>query len=112
MVIKMDKSDEFIKSGKKLISEYEGANLKEDEEQKPELLNEEVLLSWRYHIDSYVFKLKQSMHNLISCNSLRPWMNVEPETSPNDAVDDYFECISECDVRDKSCISHCRVLLD
>ena len=30
---------------KKLISEYEGANLKEDEDQKPELLNEEVLLS-------------------------------------------------------------------
>ena len=30
MVIKMDKSDEFIKSGKKLISEYDGANLKED----------------------------------------------------------------------------------
>ena len=29
MVIKMDKSQEFIKSGKKLISEYEGANLKE-----------------------------------------------------------------------------------
>ena len=30
MVIKMDKSDEFIKSGKKLISEYDGANLKDD----------------------------------------------------------------------------------
>ena len=45
MVIKMDKSDEFIKSGKKLISEYEAANLKEDQDQKPELLNEEVLLS-------------------------------------------------------------------
>ena len=63
-------------------------------------------------IDSYVFNSKQSMHNLISFNSLRPWMNVEHETSPNDAVDDYFECISECDVRDKSCVSHCRVLLD
>ena len=45
MVIKMDKSDKFIKSGKKLISECDGANLKEDEDQKPELLNEEVLLS-------------------------------------------------------------------
>ena len=45
MVIKMDKSDDFIKSGKKLISEYDGANLKEGEDQKPELLNEEVLLS-------------------------------------------------------------------
>ena len=40
MVIKMDKSQEFIKSGKKLISEYDGANLKEDEDQKPELLTE------------------------------------------------------------------------
>ena len=45
MVIKMDKSQEFIKSGKKLISEDDGSNLKEDEAQKPELLNEEVLLS-------------------------------------------------------------------
>tara|TARA_B100000131_G_scaffold257354_1_gene252338 strand:- start:627 stop:770 length:144 start_codon:yes stop_codon:yes gene_type:complete len=40
MVIKMDKSQEFINSGKKLISEYDGANLKEEEEQKPQLLNE------------------------------------------------------------------------
>ena len=45
MVIKMDKSEDFIKSGKKLISEYDGANLKEEEEEKPHLLNEEVLLS-------------------------------------------------------------------
>jgi hypothetical protein len=52
------------------------------------------------------------MHNLISFNSLRPWMNLERETSSNDSVDDYFECISECDVRDKTCVSHCRVLLD
>ena len=45
MVIKMDKSDEFIKSGKKLISQYDCAYLNEDEEQIPELLNVEVLLS-------------------------------------------------------------------
>ena len=45
MVIKIDKSEDFIKSGKKLISEYDGANLKEEEEEKPQLLNEEVLLS-------------------------------------------------------------------
>ena len=74
--------------------------------------DEEVLLSQLNHIDSYVFNSKQSMHNLISFNSLRPWMNVERETSSNDSVDDYFECISECDVRDKSCVSNCRVLLD
>ena len=40
MVIKMDKSEDFIKSGKKLISEYDGANLKEEEEEKPQLLTE------------------------------------------------------------------------
>ena len=83
------------------------ANLNEEDNN-----NEEVLLSWRYHIDSYVFKSKQSMHNLISFYSLRPWMNVEQETSPSNSVDDYFECISECDVRDKSCVTNCRVLLD
>ena len=50
MVIKMDKSDEFINSGKKLISEYEGANLIEEEEEKPQLLNEkkELLNDWQF----------------------------------------------------------------
>jgi len=51
-------------------------------------------------------------HNLISYNSMRPWLNVERETSYGDSIDDYFECISECDMRDKTCISHCRVLLE
>ena len=40
MIIKTDKSDDFINNGKKLISEYEGANLKEEEEEKPQLLTE------------------------------------------------------------------------
>ena len=36
MVIKMDKSQEFVKSGKKLISEYDGDGYyKEEEEKKP-----------------------------------------------------------------------------
>ena len=49
MIIKMDKSQEFINSGKKLISEYDGANLKEEEEEKPQLLNEkkELLNDWQ-----------------------------------------------------------------
>ncbi len=51
-------------------------------------------------------------HNLISYNSMRPWLNVEKETSYGDSIDDYFECISECDTRDKTCISQCRVLLE
>ena len=36
MVIKMDKSEEFSKSGRKLISEYDGDEyFKEEEEEKP-----------------------------------------------------------------------------
>ena len=42
MVIKIDKSDEFIESGRKLISEYDGdAYFKEEEEKKPEFLKED-----------------------------------------------------------------------
>ena len=41
MVIKIDKSQEFIKSGKKLISEYEADTYYEEkEEEKPQFLNE------------------------------------------------------------------------
>ena len=41
MVIKVDKSDEFVKSGRKLISEYDAdAYFEEKEEQKPEFLKE------------------------------------------------------------------------
>ena len=43
MIIKIDKSEEFIKSGRKLISEYDGdAYFKEEEEEKkPEFLKED-----------------------------------------------------------------------
>ena len=42
MVIKTDKSQEFVKSGRKLISEYEAdAYYKEEEEEKPEFLKED-----------------------------------------------------------------------
>ena len=41
MVIKLDKSQEFIKSGKKLISEYDAdAYYEEKEEEKPQFLKE------------------------------------------------------------------------
>ena len=41
MVIKLDKSQEFIKSGKKLISEYDAdAYYEEKEEKKPQFLKE------------------------------------------------------------------------
>ena len=42
MVIRMDKSQEFIKSGRKLISEYDAdAYYKEEEEKIPEFLKED-----------------------------------------------------------------------
>ncbi len=41
MVIKVDKSEEFKKSGRKLISEYDGHEYyDEKEEEKPQFLNE------------------------------------------------------------------------
>ena len=46
------------------------------------------------------------MHNLISFNNLRSW------TEESDPVDDYFECITMCDVNDKSCHTECRTLLE
>ena len=42
MIIKTDKSDKFTKSGRKLISEYDGdAYFREEEEKKPEFLKED-----------------------------------------------------------------------
>ena len=42
MVIKTDKGEEFIKSGRKLISEYDGDEyFKEEEEEKPQFLKED-----------------------------------------------------------------------
>ena len=42
MVIKTDKSDEFIKSGRKLISEYDADIYYEEKEEKnPEFLKED-----------------------------------------------------------------------
>ena len=41
MVIKVDKSEEFTKSGKKLISEYEAdCYFQREEEEKPQFLKE------------------------------------------------------------------------
>ena len=57
MIIKTDKSDDFTRQGKKLISEYEGANLIEEEEEKPQLLNEkkELLNDWDF-TQNYIIK--------------------------------------------------------
>ena len=53
------------------------------------------------------------MHNLISSNNLRSWLHTEAnELSTIDPIEDYYECVSECDMNDKVCITQCRVLLE
>jgi len=53
------------------------------------------------------------MHHLISSNNLRSWLHTEAkELSTIDPVEDYYECITECDMNDRSCITQCRVLLE
>ena len=51
------------------------------------------------------------MHNLISYNNLKAWPSYE-ETAGTDQVAEYFECITDCGIDDKSCISECRLVLD
>ena len=47
------------------------------------------------------------MHNSISFNSLNSWI-----PSNSDPIDDYFECIVECQEGDNSCALECRALLE
>ena len=51
------------------------------------------------------------MHNLISYNNLKAGPSYE-ETKETDQVTEYFECITDCAIDDKSCISECRLVLD
>ena len=87
MVIKMDKSQEFINSGKKLISEYDGANLKEEEEQKPQLLNEkkELLNDWQSTSKdlTWSFKRRAYKHGQFTLSSGKEsehYVNCKPVT--------------------------------
>ena len=54
------------------------------------------------------------MHNLISYNNLKAWMPLTMEENQEDAdqVTEYFECITDCAIDDKSCIRECRLVLD
>ncbi len=53
------------------------------------------------------------MHNFISYNNLKAWTHLQEEDPYGiDKVAEYFECISECDLHDRSCKQHCRVVLD
>ena len=51
------------------------------------------------------------MHNLILYNNLKAWPSYE-ETKETDQITEYFECITDCAIDDKSCISECRLVLD
>jgi len=54
------------------------------------------------------------MHNLISYNNLKAWMplRMEENQEETDQVTEYFECITDCAIDDKSCIRECRLVLD
>ena len=49
------------------------------------------------------------MHNLISYNQLAGWNNNHPEveTETNDAINDYFQCLGECDDNESVCKRIC-----
>jgi len=55
------------------------------------------------------------MHNLISYNQLAAWTNLERTidefTDQHELMNDYFDCLVECDEDQQSCKRICRELL-
>jgi len=55
------------------------------------------------------------MHNLISYNQLASWKNLEKTidefTEQNELINDYFNCIIECDEDQQQCKKICRDIL-
>jgi len=55
------------------------------------------------------------MHNLISYNQLAEWKHVKDTVDrcneQNDLINDYFNCLIECDEDQQSCKRICRELL-
>jgi len=53
------------------------------------------------------------MHNLISFNQLAYWHEIEDEMAKdmNQAIEDYFECLTECDDSTQTCRTICKTLL-
>ena len=49
------------------------------------------------------------MHNLISFNQLASWSQTEEEIEhdTNEAINDYFECLTDCDESEQSCRRLC-----
>jgi len=55
------------------------------------------------------------MHNLLSRSQLDGWRHfessVEESTTELDKINDYYECLIECDDRQSSCKRTCRRIL-
>ena len=55
------------------------------------------------------------MHNLISFNQLAEWKHFEKQIDKSneelDLVNDYFNCLIECDDNQTSCKRSCREIL-
>jgi len=56
------------------------------------------------------------MHNLLSRNQLAEWIHIEANLDRTneelDLVNDYFDCLIECDDDQSKCKRICRILLD
>jgi len=55
------------------------------------------------------------MHNLISFNQLAGWNHLEKTidkfNQQNDLINDYFECLTDCDEDTQTCRRVCRKIL-
>lgn len=61
-----------------------------------------------------IHKRRHLMHNKISQNQLASWNHVEKTplyTLTDDLIDDYFECIIDCETDNLSCRTICTDLL-
>lgn len=56
------------------------------------------------------------MHNLISQNQLAEWKHLENTVKnfkdQNDLINDYYECIIECDDTQQACKRICKSIFD
>ena len=56
------------------------------------------------------------MHNLISYNQLAGWVKLQKTidefTEQNELINDYFNCLIECDESQQSCKRICREMLN
>ena len=63
----------------------------------------------------YSLCVEDIMHNLISYNQLAGWIKLEKTidefTEQNELMNDYFNCLIECDENQQQCKRICREML-